>query len=221
MCGHLQYKPTQLSAEQLIDLLTEYRKIIPLIHAGEYYPGSTVDILVADQEPRVVPATWWFLLGADGKPNYKYATFNARRLDGRMWHEPIRTSRCVVLATAFGESIGEGKTKRSYLLEGDEIFLLGGLYRHYQTDAGPRTGFTVITRDPHPRLSKYHDKACPLFLPTDPDVVHEWLDPNVSASPLIQDLLDHPKLPTRFTVTPVKSTKKLEQVGPVEILDAD
>ena len=138
-----------------------------------------------------------------------------------MWREPIKASRCVVFATAFGESIGEGKGKRSYLLEAESIFALGGMYRHYQTQAGPVTGFTVITRDPHSRLSKYHDKACPLFLPIDQAVIQEWLDPMIPTSPLIQDLLDHPRIPVDFRVTPVQSTRKLNPVGPVKILEAD
>ena len=95
------------------------------------------------------------------------------------------------------------------------------MYRHYQTQAGPITGFTIITRDPHPRLSKYHDKACPLFLLIDQAAIQEWLDPAIPTSPLIQDLLDHPRIPVDFTVTPVQSTKKLNPVGPVEFLAAD
>lgn len=221
MCGHLQRKPERLSAEQLLETLRIYKDVIPLLNGGDFYPGSSVDILVADPEPRAVRSIWWFLLGHDGKPNYRFATFNARHLDSKLWREPIKTSRCVIPATGFGESIGEGKEKKSYLLDGDQPFLMGGLYRHYETDAGPRTGFAVITCNPHRRLSKYHDKACPLFLPFDAGVVEQWLDPSVPDAAIFHDLVDHPQLPVNFQVTPVKSTKKLVATGPVEMLTSD
>lgn len=68
MCGHLQRKPERLSADQLLETLRIYKAIIPLLNDGDFYPGSSVDILVADPEPKAIRSTWWFLLGHDGKP---------------------------------------------------------------------------------------------------------------------------------------------------------
>lgn len=218
MCGFVQ----RVNKGSVINELLNTAGLPELtLNEGDFYPGGRVDIILSDPVPRSACSTWWFLLGEGGKPNYKYTTFNARRLDGRMWKSPLKHTRCLIPATAFGESIGEGKAKRSYLLESDGAFFLGGLYRHYETEQGTVTSFAVITCNPHPRLSKYHDKACPLFLPPDPKVISDWLDPNLTGINHFQHWIDQPVLTTNFQVTPVLSTKKLATIGPAERLSKD
>lgn len=218
MCGFVRRVTDHPS---VLALLLELGLEHLTFNGGDFYPGSGVDILLAEPEPRLQRATWWFLLEQDGRPNYRYATFNARHLDSQLWREPIRTSRCLIPATAFGESIGEGKQKRSYLLESKTAFLLGGVYRHYETAAGPVTAFAVITRDPHPRLKTYHDKSCPLFIPAQASVVQQWLDPGLEDPAVFFNLMEPPRLSTDFKVTPVKSTKKLVPVGDPDWVRAD
>lgn len=220
MCGFIRRvtdNPAVLAL--LLDLgITDF---IP--DPGHFYPGSQVDIVRGHHNRGVLTkAVWWFLIDRQtGKPNYQYTTFNARRLDGRMWHKPLQTSRCIIPVDAFGESQGTGKDKQSWLLESDSAFLLGGLYQVTETQTGPVTSFAVITRDPHPKLEPFHAKSCPLFLPADKDIIEHWLHADTAESPLIQDLLAHPRIPTDFHITPVKSTKRLEPTGEVIHLQKD
>lgn len=217
MCGFIRRTP---NSPAVTELMKDLGMDDLFLHGGDFYPGSQVDIVVAGPRPTAVTATWWFLIGNDGKPNHRYATFNARHLDGKLWREPIKTSRCIVPGTAFGESIGEGKAKQSFLLESSSAFLLGGVFRHYETDVGPVIGFAIITCNPHPGLSRYHDKACPLFLPAHCGLVEQWLDPSVPDAAVFHDLIDHPQLTTDFNVTPVQSTRKLVSIGASEKLSA-
>lgn len=218
MCGFIQRVSDSPAVKALLLDLGMNNLVF---NSGDFVPGSQVDIALADPQLRAIRTTWWFLIGSDGKPNYTYSTFNARRLDGKMWRGPINTSRCVIPATAFGESIGTGGKKRSYLIKSDSAVLLGGLYRHYDTSRGPVTGMAVITCSPHSRLSQYHDKACPLFLPHDTDFIKQWLDPNVGVTKAMLDVIKQPLLTTGFTVVPVKTTRNHTQVAPVERLEAD
>lgn len=176
--------------------------------------------------PQAVAATWWFLIGNDGKPNHRYATFNARHLDGKLWREPIKTSRCIVPGTAFGESIGEGKAKQSFLLGSSSAFLLGGVFRHYETDVGPVTGPPASPSSPATRIPDCRDimtrhARSSVFLPAHRGMVEQWLDPSVPDAAIFHDLIDHPQLTTDFKVTPVQSTRKLVSIGASEILSAD
>ena len=171
-----------------------------------------MDVLVHDGDRLVVEnAKWWFLIDAKtGKPNYQYATFNARNLQGRLWRDPIKSSRCLMIATAFAESIGTGKGKRTYLLESDSAFLLGGLYDRTRTPKGSVLSTAIITCPPHPRLRQYHEKSSPFFLPNNPQWIADWLAPDKPLTPAMWRLLQSPCLTSGFKVTQVKSTKRLE-----------
>ncbi|WP_341936857.1 hypothetical protein [Marinimicrobium sp. C2-29] len=78
----------------------------------------------------------------------------------------------------------------------------------------------VITRPPHPRFSRYHDKSIPFFLPLDPEVIRTWLDPKIGADdPVIKSLLDRPKIYSSLSVTRVKSFVRGEALdAPEELL---
>lgn len=194
---YVRASSNRMTAEDLLEALRSYKEYILTLSPGSFYPGSMVDVILNDGEIRTQPAIWWYLIDEKtGKPNYKYTTFNARNLENRTWKAPIKTSRCIVLATAFAESIGEGKDKRSYLLESESAFIVGGLYKVNGTPHGPLTSFAVITCNPHPRLSKYHDKACPLFLPADQGHHRHLIEPEHPRRPLTHDLIDHPAIPT-------------------------
>lgn len=191
---------------------------------GDFYPASVVDGIIVQHNSRrqSLTAQWWFLLDKQtGKPNYKYATFNARNLDNRVWSGALRANRCVIPVTGIGESIGVGNNKRSYLLESEQAFFLGGLYNTYEIKGETVVTFAVITRDSHPRFSRYHDKATPLFMPGDVNIIEQWLDPSIQNTQVFNDLLGHPAIPVNFTVTPVQTTRKLIPVGEPESLLAD
>lgn len=221
MCGHLLRVSDNPLVKVLLDQLGVQLDLS--LKSGHFYPGSRIDgVLIADAHGTIHShdAIWWFLLDESGKPVHRYATFNARHLDGKLWKAPIRHHRCAVIATGFGESIQAGNEKHSYLLESNEPFLVGGVYREYKVQDYVVRGLSVITRDPHARLSKYHDKATPLFIPTDKAFVDKWLNPNIDVSEF-EALLATPTLRNDFRVTPVVSVKRLTPVGEVEQLLRD
>lgn len=173
-------------------------------------------------EGSVVEATWWYSCDhRDGKliPRTRYTTFNARNLDNQTWAEPINQRRGLFIADSIGESIGAGKSKRQYLMEAQQGLILGALYKEYPDNL---YSMAIITRPPHGRFQKYHDKAFPLFLPPDPEILTTWLSHDVDASdPVIADLLERPKLYPTLEVTQVKTFARGEALGATEILEAD
>lgn len=221
MCGHIQ----RMADHPMVKILLEVLNIqldLPL-RSGNFYPGGTLDGVIIDQQKkrRSIEAVWWFLLDEHGKPDYRFATFNARHLDSKLWKSPIHHHRCAIIATGIGESKGEGKAKQSFLMQADEPFLLGGVYRAYRVGGELTFGVSVITRDPHPRFSQYHDKAVPLFLPADTEFIGRWLDPEVTDLSEFSEVLERPRIRVDLQVTPVQSTKKLIALGEAERLEKD
>ncbi len=171
------------------------------------------------QQPALVDATWWFDCMADGDRLVagKRTTFNARNLDSPYWKGSLRQHRGVVVATGLGESKYSSK-KHQYLMEGENVFLLGALYRKFPNGC---YSCAIITRDSHERFDRYHDKAFPLFLPADREFIDVWLDPKVSTDPGIDDLLSHPRLCQTLQVTEVKTFKSAVAVGDTVELPMD
>ncbi len=170
-------------------------------------------------------AIWWYdrdRASDTFKPS-KYTSFNARNLEGRMWKNAIKTRRGLVFASELGESNGKkGKEAARHLMRSQDGFALGCLFKDWEnTDGSTTRSFAVITRDPHDRFKKYHEKAFPLFLPNDPVAIKEWLDPEVETSPIIEEILNDPKLPVDLEVTRVKTFKNAEPLGEAEILEKD
>jgi putative SOS response-associated peptidase YedK len=219
MCGYFGNTHESPAIASLLNQLQ-----IPLPYPrGQYYMLRTCDGLVArgGNSYEVTPAIWWYALKwQDGKlePNRDITSFNARNLESRLWRKPINERRGLV----FASEIGETKGKQHYLMRAPQGLALGAVYQDVQTDQGPVRSMALITRPPHPRFSQYHDKAIPLFLPLDTDIVKAWLDPGTPASdPAIQELLESPRITTDLEVTPVKTFKRGETTGKSETLKAD
>lgn len=220
MCGHIR---RHTDGPSLTILLNTIGMGDLILQDGDFYPGSRVDGVILNNEQGIqsIQGLWWFLLDeSTGKPNYKYVTFNTRNLQSRLWKQAVQYHRCLIPLTGIGESIGEGRNKRSFLMEG-EAFFLGGLYRTYKINEQLIYTFSIITRDPQPGFSQYHDKAIPLFLPPDNGLLNQWLDPHITNIDLFREVLNKPKIPVDLTVTPVTSTKKLEPIGKPELLLKD
>ncbi len=166
-------------------------------------------------------ALWWYALRPqEGEfvVNEKLTSFNARDLNKPLWQEASRTRRALVFATELGESQGKDR----YLMRSKEGFALGCVYKDWQDSHGKVTrSFAVITRPPHHRFEKYHHKSLPLFLPMDDVVIKEWLNPGISDSLILQELLDEPRLLADFEVTKVKSYKHAEALAAPEWLEKD
>lgn len=178
-------------------------------------------IIRENGEVKTVDATWWFdCKEVDGEliVNNHQTTFNARNLASPYWKGAIRHHRAVVLATALGEGKEVNGKNRHYFMEGESPILLGAVYRSFPNGL---YSTAIITRDAHPRLEQFHDKACPLFLPPDPDFLKLWLGDEPETNPAIANLLDAPKVFGWLKVKPVKTFKDAVATGSTETLISD
>lgn len=218
MCG---YFGNLHECPEVIDILNELG--IPLPYPqGQYYQRRWVEGMLscADDQYRFDRALWWFALRHDGQQwqvNEKITSFNARNLHSKLWRGAIRYQRGLVFATEIGESDG----RKRYLMRSASGLALATLYRDWQGPDGVTVrSMAVITRPPHERFSRYHDKSIPCFLPLRADVIRHWLDPKVESSELIEQLLE-PKIYQDLEVRPVKSYKNAEALGDIELLERD
>lgn len=227
MCGYIERTRPQRNA--VYDEYLSLRGIedLPL---GRFFPGTRLSGVVFERDGRLnaVEAIWWYQLQREDdawRPLRKVTSFNARNLDNRLWRKPIKTHRCIVPATAIVETIEDPrdpKKKHSYLMDAPEGILLGGVYGEYDHAGETTYSCAVITLNPHERFSMYHDKATPLFLPVDSQLLDRWLDPTFTDFDFFRmSLMDQPRLPNDFVVTPVKNSKTLAPLGEAEHLAAD
>lgn len=180
---------------------------------SRYYPAfgqnpeRKIDIIIEEQgQLKSVKATWWYdcVDTPQGLQVGKRTTFNARNLTSQYWQAPLRQRRALVIATGLGESKLVGKTKHQYYMTSDQPFALGALYQKFSNE---QYACAVITRDTHPKMEPYHDKAFPGFLPIDADFLRLWLAKSVSQHPAIDQMLDSPALYTSLCVQRVKTYK--------------
>ena len=166
-------------------------------------------------------ALWWYSLKREENRlvmNPAVTSFNARNLQSPLWRDALRTRRGVVLAT----ELGEAKGSHQYLMRARRPIALAMLYRDWPDgSSGAVRSTALITRPPHPRYSRYHDKSIPLMLPLTREALTHWLDPEIEDSPQIQQWLEAPQLTEDFEVVPVKSYKRGEAVGEAEVMPRD
>lgn len=170
-------------------------------------PNKTIDIVIEENgELKQVAATWWFDCtdSFDGFQVGSRTTYNARNLDSPYWRGALHNHRAIVLATGIGESKIVGKTKHQYYMQSDEVFVLGALYRKFSEG---RYSCAVITRDAHPKMEPYHDKAFPAFLPNNDPFLKLWLSQSVKQHSAIDNELNHATLYPSLKVQRVKTYK--------------
>jgi putative SOS response-associated peptidase YedK len=183
-------------------------------------------VIEEDNAIKCIDPIWWYALKTyKGKhvPIPEVTSFNARNLDIPRWEEPLRLRRGLVFADAIGESnpIPNRTTKAQYLMESNNGLILGALYKCWPSEQGDMYSMAVITRPPHDRFSKYHEKSFPLFLPPDSDFLKLWLSKDIEHHDAISAVLDAPKLYTDLNVTRVKSYKSGVPMSASEILTED
>lgn len=175
-------------------------------------------LILEDDKLKHVNAIWWFDAHCeqafDTDKNVtvlgRRTSFNARNLNSPFWKGALNHHRGIAFANQLGESKLVGKTKHQYLMRSNEPFLLGAIYRKL-----PNGDYccAIITRDAHPKMTPYHEKAFPLFLPIDNHFLKLWLSSEKADTPLIQALLDEPKLYPDLHVQRVKTYKGKQTIG--------
>lgn len=217
MCGFVKRKLTgsALALLEQVGLANLFDK--PDHETHQFYPAfggnthRTIDDLIIreDEEPKRVNAVWWFdCTEEDGHLICgTRTTFNARNLSSAYWRHAIKKHRGIVVATGLGESKKMDAGKSQFLMESDEPFLLGAVYRPFKNG---QYSTAIITRDSHPRFEEYHDKAFPLFLPLDRQFIDDWLNPRLDTNDAIEELLGSPRLYPTLHVSRVKTFKRGE-----------
>ena len=235
MCGYIRrvtdnaYVRALLITVGLEDLVTDFTAPANANVLEHFYPafGGDVNktikklIIMENNQPKVVDATWWFDCSELGNTLLlgDRTTFNARNLDSNYWRTALKQQRALVVATGLGESQMHQGKKQQFLMEGqNQAFLLGALYRKF---ANGKYCCAVITRPASERFAQFHEKAMPLFIPNSADVVSAWLDPEVGLTEEIETLLAEPKISVSLAVSKVKAFKSGATSEQAEIIPAD
>lgn len=194
--------------------------LYPVKSRRDIAPGGPLQIVhQVAAERRVSDAIWWLLLDPKTlKPNYKYASFNSKssKLHEKraIAYKPYRESRCIILASAFVEGLGDKKTYHKIELEGSAI-AFGGLYREYVDKETGETvyGASVITLGPLlPEWQDIHPKSMPLILPSDSELMDKWLDPEFKNIEEFESLLE-PRVTHNQIVTPINKPSRWEPIA--------
>lgn len=185
---------------------------------GDFRPGSIISIVTNEG---IQSAYWWLFLRetAEGwrpHPDYFSVNTNWQKLSKR---SEYRSSRCIILATAFTESQG-GKAPHLLTRADDGVMMFGGLYKTWNDK---KTGeliwsASIITLPGHPAMENIHRKSTPLWLPD--GRVGQWLDPKCNNTNDLNDLLE-PAIRYPLTATPIDKTMKKKPVGEPYLILAD
>ncbi len=212
------------------DSITEALGVSQVETRGIRAPASMIQIVTEDENDRYLEdAKWWLLLGADGKPNYRYATFNSRYdklYSSSLTKGAFKTSRCLIPASGFIEgqnnNPSDHKNKQYHYITAERgAVALGGIYKQYQVGDEVLTTASVITCPGNPKFEQIHRKSIPLMLDIDDEsLVDKWLDPTVTDSESFRHLLTN-KINFNLVATPTVGARNLEPTGELMLIEAD
>ena len=220
MCGRLNIIDDMFVQALMEDLRIKNQQ--EMLFGRFKMPTNDISIVrEIDGERRLQTATWWLLLETayEGFKPSRYTSFNTRfdklNTPNSAGFQPFRESRCLVIASGFGETEKQGKDSyyHDFIAENSAI-AFGGLFRDWQH---PKTGETItscsiITNPPHPDLMPYHSKASPLILPQNSEVLDAWLNPANQQVEMFEDLLK-PALRHDFTVQQINKPSQYQPIG--------
>lgn len=191
--------------------LTQMLEVPEIDSRGIRVPASNIQIIYENSQGRqLIDAKWWLMLEANGKPNYKYATFNSRSdklFSSRLTKGLFKTSRCIIPASGFIE----GQNKKYHLIESPNTALaLGGICKHYSINQEIITTASIITcPGGNPKLENIHRKSMPLILDNrDENLINGWLDNTMTQAQAFTDLLRN-TIPVDLLATPIAGARDL------------
>lgn len=232
MCGFVAYENATIREYpdwmQSLEEVNHFVRLLKNWPTYQAYPAfgkditKTIPLLIYENnEYKLVKAIWWFdaYVKHDITHLGHLTSFNARNLVSRFWRVAIQENRGVVLASELGESKVVGKTKHRYLMQSDAPFLLGAVYQKLENGD---YCCAIITRDSHPKMEPYHDKAFPLFLPNQLSFIRQWTSKDENFMASIEPILSKPKLYPNLLVQRVKTYKNKQTIGNIrELLISD
>ncbi len=196
------------------------KSVTDLLQVGEIeirnirVPASSIQIIhETDDGRQLTDAKWWLLLNSDGKPNYKYATFNSRwdkLYSSRLTKGLFQASRCIIPASG----IIEGQNKIYHHIQGKNKGLaLGGIYKTYQIGNETIRTASIITCPGNPQLENIHKKSIPLMLDSsDKNLIDAWLSPDFTESQAFSYLLTN-SITQDLTANNIAGARDLSIVG--------
>ena len=197
-----------------VNSVTESLKVAAIETRNIRVPASSIQIVHEDSNGRhLSDAKWWLLLNADGKPNYKYATFNSRwdkLYSSNLTKGLFKTSRCIIPAAG----IIEGQDKKYHFIEGkNKALALGGIYKTYHIAGDVIRTASIITCAGNPQLENIHKKSIPLMLDVnDTDLIDAWLSPDITESQAFSYLLTN-SITQDLTANPIAGARDLSITG--------
>jgi putative SOS response-associated peptidase YedK len=202
------------------DQLSSVLGVPEMENRGIRVPASTIQIIHENQGARLLSdAKWWLMLNPDGKPNYKYSTFNSRSdklFSSNLTKGLFKQSRCVIPASGFIE----GQDKKYHFLENPTGALaLGGICKYYKINDEIITTASIITcPGGNPQLENIHRKSVPLILDhNDSNLIDMWLDVSMTESRAFADLLTN-TITLDLVATPIAKARDLTPINqPIEI----
>lgn len=185
MCGRFNVIDSP-EVRQLMDLVgvSLNSKERRMRFSDDISPASKISIIHQTHEDVVLSdAIWWLMLDPHtGKPT-NYTSFNTRSdklsQPRSLGYRPYRETRCIIVASAFIEGLGDGRTYHKIEIVGEAI-AFGGLYReHLNVETGEvYVGASIITLGGHIAWENIHPSSMPLMLPIDKtEILRAWLDP--------------------------------------------
>ncbi|MGS0675940.1 SOS response-associated peptidase family protein [Shewanella sp. 125m-1] len=220
MCGRLNIIDDMFVQALMQDL--QVKNAEEMLFGRFKIPTNDISIVrEIDGERRLQTATWWLLLETcyEGFKPSRYTSFNTRfnklNTPNSAGFNAFRESRCVIVASGFGETDKRGKeTYYHDFIAENSAMAFGGLFREWQH---PKTGeittsCSIITNPPHPDLMPFHSKASPMILPQNDEVLDAWLNPANQQVEMFDDLLK-PTLRHDFTVQQINKPSQYQPIG--------
>lgn len=189
---------------------------------GILLPTQPIHVVRDDKQGDrcLLEARWWLLLGKDGKPDQRYATFNSRST--KLYTSPLTKglythSRCIIPATGFIE----GQDGHYHMLERpDQGIAFGGLLREIEIDGKTHRSASIITCPGNAQLDTIHRKSIPLLLPVEnTELIDDWLSPALTDTQRFDHLLDG-SLHHALDAYPIQGARDLTVSGKYKRLQA-
>jgi len=155
-------------------------------------PGQDAPVILNETVP-VLKLVRWGLVPSwakDEKTGYKMINARAETLSAKpAYRKAFERRRCLVLADGFYEwkKAGSVKMPHRFTVRDGEPFAFAGLWERWRKpDQTELRTFTIITTDPNPVVSAYHDRM-PVILPRND--YERWLDPTFADAAELQRML--------------------------------
>jgi putative SOS response-associated peptidase YedK len=199
MCGRyiiLSCRKVFATTEFLAQL--EKQKI-PYLEVKRFNASPTQKLpIVVNRENtlQTMEATWWMIppWSKDGKPDLKFASFNARAegvAESKLFSRYFKSRRCLVPADGFYEwkkISDKEKQPMCIRMKDEKPFFFSGVYSIWKNKETEEEipSFSIITTTPNKLMSEIHNRM-PVILPE--KHFEQWLDPNYNDTDALKKLL--------------------------------